>query len=326
MTSSTIALRGEGSESSPRRGSAAPGGRPGAPRRASRRRVRTGLAFTVPSMAFVALVMAYPLFYLVYLSFHTYRPLSSAAMAPAGLDNFVALLTDSTVANSLGVTLQFTVASVVIEVIVGTGCAILLATMMLGARGRAGRFWSKLLGTAFVIPFAVPAIAGAFAWRMLLDAQFGPLNAVLGTNTPWLVEHPMLSIVVIDAWKMTPFVVFVMLAAVMSIEPTQYEAAALDGAGPVRQLLQITLPSVLPIMVIIAAFRAVDAFTKVFDTVFATTGGGPGDETRVFPLLIWRTAFTHLDFGTASAQALAALAISLVFGAALLISQRRNAQ
>jgi len=78
-------------------------------------------------------------------------------------------------------------------------------------------------------------------------------------------------------------------------------------------------------MVITAAFRAVDAFTKVFDTVFATTGGGPGEATRVFPLLIWRTAFTHLDFGSASAQAIAALAISLVFGGALLITQRRNA-
>ncbi len=160
---------------------------------------------------------------------------------------------------------------------------------------------------------------------MVLDAQFGAVDAVLGTHTPWLVSYPMLSIVVIDSWKMMPFVLFVMLAAVMSIEPSQYEAAELDGAGAVRQLFSITLPSVLPVMVITAAFRAVDAFTKVFDTVFATTGGGPGDATRVFPLLIWRTAFTHLDFGNASAQAIAALAISLVFGGALLFTQRRNA-
>jgi multiple sugar transport system permease protein len=293
---------------------------------AGTRRRRVGLAFTVPSLAFVGAVMAYPIGYLVYLSFHTYRPLSSAETTPAGWGNFAALLTDSTVTNSLVVTLQFTVASVSVEILAGTALAVLLSNVMLGARGRWGRLGAKLLGSAYVVPFAVPAIAGAYAWRMMLDVQFGPVNALLGTDIPWLVDFPMVAIVIIDAWKMTPFVIFVLLAAVMSIEPSQYEAAALDGAGAFRQLVTITLPSILPIMLITGAFRAVDAFTKVFDTVFATTGGGPGDATRVFPLLIWRTAFSHLDFGAAAAQAMAALAISLVFGTALLIAQRRNAR
>lgn len=292
--------------------------------RASRRRRRAGVLFTLPSMLFVGVVMAYPLLYLGYLAFHTYRPLTSPDIKPAGLTNFVNLFTDSTVTHSLVVTLQFTVASVILEVIVGTACAILLANVMLGVRGRAGRWFSRIIASAYIVPFAVPAIAGAYAWRMMLDAQFGPVNQLLGTTTPWLVEYPLLSVIVIDAWKMMPFVLFVMLAAVMSIEPSQYEAAALDGAGAVRTLVRITLPSILPVMLITGAFRAVDAFTKVFDTVFATTGGGPGDDTRVLPLVIWRTAFTHLDFGSASAQALLALAISLVFGAALMIAQRRN--
>lgn len=309
MSLVTTSHRGEAATASPRWG----------------RRQRIGLAFTVPSLAFVGAVMAYPLFYLGYLSFHTYRPLTSNEVTWAGLANYLKLFTDSAVAKSLGVTLQFTVASVAIEIVLGTACAILLANVMLGVRGPVSRFASRLLGSAYIVPFAVPAVAGAFAWRMLLDAQFGSLNAALGTTTPWLVKYPMASIVIIDAWKMMPFVTFVMLAAVMSIEPSQYEAAALDGAGALRQLVSITIPSILPIMVITAAFRAVDAFTKVFDTVFATTGGGPGDDTRVFPLLIWRTAFTHLDFGAASAQAVAALVISLGFGAALLLSQRRNA-
>lgn len=323
MTDFTTARRGE--MTSPRRGrprNRAPAGSRGT----SRRRGRIGIAFTLPALVFVGGVMAYPLLYLAYLSFNTYRPLSSSEIIPAGLANYVRLFTDSTVANSLSVTLQFTMASVILEIIVGTGCAILLANVMLGVRGPVSRFASGLLGSAYIIPFAVPAVAGAYAWRMMLDAQFGPLNALLGTNIAWLVKYPMLSIVVIDAWKMMPFVIFVILAAVMSIEPSQYEAAELDGAGALRQLFAITIPSILPIMVITAAFRAVDAFTKVFDTVFATTGGGPGDDTRVFPLLIWRTAFTHLDFGAASAQAMAALAISLAFGTALFLSQRKSDQ
>lgn len=322
MSYRTPTLRGEAA-ASPRRGDRQQAKRQVRP--GSRRR-RIGVAFTLPALVFVGGVMAYPVLYLAYLSFHTYRPLTSSDVVPAGLANYLKLFTDSTVANSLTVTLQFTAASVLLEIIAGTGCAILLANVMLGAGGPFSRFASRLLGSAYIVPFAVPAVAGAYAWRMLLDAQFGPVNALLGASTPWLVEYPMASIVIIDAWKMTPFVVFVMLAAVMSIEPSQYEAAELDGAGAFRQLSAITIPSILPIMVITAAFRAVDAFTKVFDTVFATTGGGPGDDTRVFPLLIWRTAFTHLDFGAASAQAMAALVISLVFGAALLLSQRRSAR
>lgn len=323
MIDAATAARGKAPAASPRAGGPASG-----PRQhpASGRRRRLGIAFTLPALLVVGAVMAYPVLYLAYLSFHTYRPLTSSDVSWAGLANYARLLTDSTVANSLSVTLQFTVASVLIELVLGTGCAILLAQVMLGARGRGSRLAAKVLGSAYIIPFAVPAVAGAYAWRMLLDAQFGPVNALFGTRIPWLVEHPMLSIVVIDSWKMTPFVLFVMLAAVMSIEPSQYEAAALDGAGPVRQLFSITVPSILPVMVITGAFRAVDAFTKVFDTVFATTGGGPGDETRVFPLLIWRTAFTHLDFGASSAQAVTALAISLVFGSVLLLSQRRTSR
>lgn len=290
----------------------------------SPRRRLAGIMFTLPSMLFVGAVMAYPLLYLGYMALHTYRPLTSSEIEPAGLSNITALFTDSTVTSSLRVTLQFTVASVIIEVVVGTACAILLANVMLNLKGRFGRLFSRVVASAFIVPFAVPAIAGAYAWRMMLDAQFGPVNQLLGTSTPWLVEHPLVSIIIIDAWKMMPFILFVMLAAVMSIEPSQYEAAALDGAGSVRILFRITLPSILPVMLITGAFRAVDAFTKVFDTVFATTGGGPGDDTRVLPLVIWRTAFTHLDFGTASAQALLALVISLGFGAALMIVQRRN--
>lgn len=290
----------------------------------SPRRRLAGILFTLPSMLFVGAVMAYPLLYLGYMALHTYRPLTSSELEPAGLSNITALFTDSTVTSSLRVTLQFTVASVIIEVVVGTACAILLANVMLNLKGRFGRLFSRVVASAFIVPFAVPAIAGAYAWRMMLDAQFGPVNQLLGTSTPWLVEHPLVSIIIIDAWKMMPFILFVMLAAVMSIEPSQYEAAALDGAGSVRILFRITLPSILPVMLITGAFRAVDAFTKVFDTVFATTGGGPGDDTRVLPLVIWRTAFTHLDFGTASAQALLALVISLGFGAALMIVQRRN--
>lgn len=311
MTATSLAGSATGTRPSPNRR-----------RRGDLRRRLVGLAFTSPALVFVALLLAYPLGYIAWLSFHEYAPLRSREKPFVGLENFQWLAGDDLATKSLAVTLVFTVCSVALEMVFGTFCAVLLGQLLMGVRGRAGRVVSKVMSSTFILPFAVPAVAGAFAWRMLLDTQFGPVNAVLGTETTWLVDHALASVVVIDAWKMTPFVVFVLLAGVMSVEPSQYEAAQIDGAGRWRQFFAITLPSIIPVFLVTAAFRAVDAFTKVFDTVFATTGGGPGTDTQVFPLLIWKVAFTNLDYGKAAALAVVAIAISLVFGGALLYSRR----
>lgn len=307
-------------------GSAAGRGSPPNPpaprRRRDLRRRLIGLGFASPALFFVVLLLVYPIGYIVYLSVHEYAPLRSTDITFVGLENFEWLAGDDLTRKSLGVTLLFTVCSVALEMVVGTFCAVLLSSFMMGVRGRAGHLVSRVVTSSFILPFAVPAVAGAFAWRMLLDAQFGPVNAVLGTQTAWLVDWALLSVIVIDAWKMTPFVIFVLLAAVLSVEPSQFEAAELDGAGRWQVFRSITFPSILPVFLVTAAFRAVDAFTKVFDTVFVTTGGGPGTDTQVFPLLIWRTAFTNLNFGKAAALALVAILISLVFGSALLISRK----
>ena len=101
----------------------------------------------------------------------------------------------------------------------------------------------------------------------------------------------------------------------MSIEPTQFEAAKMDGANAWQEFRYLTLPAILPVVVITTAFRAVDAFTKAFDIILATTGGGPGQASMVFPLYIWRTAFVSLHFGEASALAVIAIVISGAIGA-----------
>ena len=124
--------------------------------------------------------------------------------------------------------------------------------------------------------------------------------------------------IIADAWKTIPFITFLLYAAIMSIESAQFEAAKLDGANAWQEFRYLTLPSILPVVAVTAAFRTVDAFTKAFDIVFATTGGGPGDDTMVFPLYIWRTAFSNLHFGEASALAVIAIIISGLLGGALL--------
>jgi multiple sugar transport system permease protein len=277
----------------------------------------------LPACLFVVAFLVYPIMYTFYVSLYDYSPLRSAVPHYVGLDNYRWLFGSDLVRQSLTVTLAFTVASVAVEMVVGLLVAELLARFMLGARSRFAISLSKILSGVFILPFATPAVAAAVAWKMLLHPQFSPVNAVLGRSVAWFTRYPLQSVVVIDAWKMTPLVLFLLLAAIMSIEPAQFEAAKMDGASSWQEFRYITLPSILPVVAVTVAFRAVDAFTKIFDIVYMTTGGGPGNATEVFPLLIWKTAFSHLRFGQASALAVVAVLISALLGGILLV--RRGA-
>jgi multiple sugar transport system permease protein len=268
--------------------------------------------------------MVYPVASLLYLSFHQYSPLRSTNTTFVGAANYIWLASSDLVRQSIWVTLVFTAVSVLIEVVVGLALATLLAKLVIESRSLFGQFLSRVLNGVFILPFATPAIAGALAWKMLLHPQFGPVDALLHSETAWFAQYALASVIVADAWKTMPFVLFLLFAAILSIEPDQYEAARLDGANGWQEFRYLTLPLIMPVLAVTAAFRAVDAFTKIFDTVFATTGGGPGTDTQVFPLLIWRTAFDYLNFGQASALAVVAVILSAVLGASLLAIRRAS--
>ncbi len=288
----------------------------------NRRIQLTGVGLTLPALAFAFAFMVYPIANLVFLSFHQYSPLRSTTATFIGLDNYAWLAGSDIVGHSIWVTVVFTVVSVAIETAVGLAMATLLAKLVVESRSLFGRILSRVLNGAFILPFATPAIAGAIAWKMLLHPQFGPVDAILHTDVAWFSQFPLASVIVADAWKTMPFVLFLLFAAILSIEPDQYEAARLDGANGWQEFRYLTLPLIMPVLTVVAAFRAVDAFTKIFDIVFVTTGGGPGTETQVFPLLIWRTAFDYLSFGQASALAVVAVIISAALGASLLAVRR----
>ena len=282
----------------------------------------TGIGLTLPALAFAFAFMVYPVANLVYLSFHQYSPLRSTNTTFVGLTNYIWLASSDIVGHSIWVTIVFTAVSVAIETVVGLALATLLAKLVVESRSVFGRVLSRGLYSVFILPFATPAIAGAIAWKMLLHPQFGPVDAILHTDIAWFAQFPLASVIVADAWKTTPFVLFLLFAAILSIEPDQYEAARIDRANGWQEFRYLTLPLIVPVLAVVAAFRAVDAFTKIFDVVFVTTGGGPGTDTQVFPLLIWRTAFDFLNFGQASALAVVAVLVSAALGASLLAIRR----
>jgi ABC-type sugar transport system permease subunit len=281
-----------------------------------------GLIFVSPAFLFIAVFMVYPVANLVWLSFHDYSPLRSAAMPWVGLGNYVHVLGNSETYRSIWASILFTVGSVSVEMILGLAGAVCFASVTLTFAGRSGATLSRLFGGLFILPFAAPTVVAAVIWKITLDPDIGPVDALIGSPIAWFSDYAMISVIIADAWKTIPFITFLLYAAIMSIEPSQFEAAKLDGANAWQEFRHLTLPSILPVMAVTAAFRTVDAFTKAFDIVFATTAGGPGDETMVFPLYIWRTAFSSLRFGEASALAIIAIVLSGVAGAGLLFFMR----
>ena len=283
---------------------------------------RIGIYFILPCFLFLLVFLAYPLFRTIYLSFYNYNPIQSLEKTFAGIDNYKWLINDPSFLNSLYITILFTVLSVILETIFGLLIAVILGKLREG--GIIKRIASIVLLGIFIIPWAIPGISAAVSWRLLYHPQFGPINFLLGKSILWLSNShlALFSIIIADVWKCTPFFIIILFAAVICIPKEQIEAAHTDGATNWQEFRYIVLPSILPVMLVAFIFRAIDAFTKIFDLVYMLTSGGPGKATEVLPLLIFKTALKYFRFGTASALSVVAILISLVFGIWLLRKNR----
>ncbi len=283
---------------------------------------RVGFYFILPCFLFLLVFLAYPLFRTVYLSFLNYNPIQSLEKTFAGLENYKWLINDPTFLNSLYITVLFTILSVILETLFGLFIAVILSKFREG--GIIKKIASAILTGIFIIPWAIPGISAAVSWRLLYHPQFGPINFLLGRSILWLSNShlALFSIIIADVWKCTPFFIIIFLAAIVCIPREQLEAAYADGVTKWQEFRYIVLPSILPVMFVSCVFRAIDAFTKIFDLVYVLTGGGPGKATEVLPLLIFKMALKYFRFGTASALSVVAIILSLAFGIWLLRKNR----
>jgi multiple sugar transport system permease protein len=181
------------------------------------------------------------------------------------------------------------------------------------ARGRV------LYRTAFILPILIPGIVVGAIWKLMFNFEFGLINQVLGfaglQPQDWLgsPSTALLSVILVDIWHWTPFCFLLMLAALESLPQDVYEAAKIDGASGLQELIWITLPMVWPAIVVTFIFRLVLAF-KVFDEVYLLTGGGPGTATEVISFTIYQRFFTEDRVGYG-----AALSIAVIFLISLLL-------
>ncbi len=220
-----------------------------------------GRIFLAPSLAFMALIALFPVFYAVWMSLYDIRGFNRELV---GVENYVGALTDPGFWNAAQNTLVFTVASVSLEFVVGMAFALIMHQVFFG-RG--------LTRAVILVPWVIPTAVAAQVWRYMFDHNPGFVNAVLGTDINWLRDPAwsMVGIISADVWKTAPFVALLLLAGLQTIPKDYYEAAKMDGANVFQRFWTITLPLLRPAIVVALLFRTVDAL-RMFDFAYVFSG------------------------------------------------------
>ena len=268
--------------------------------------------FITPTVLLLLAINIYPLFYAISMSFtNFYANKIGREIQHIGLTNYIKILGKEAVWERMQTTANFMFWTLLLQALIGLGLAILLNKKFKG---------NELLTTLIVLPMMLsPAVVGLF-WTYLYHPQVGLFNYIvnffydfgsfdmIGSSTlaPW-------SIVIVDTWMWTPFTMLICLAGLRSIPNYLYEAAEVDRASYWQQFIHITLPSVLPFLLLALLFRGIENF-KMFDMVVELTSGGPGSVTELASIQLKREAFEKWKTGYSSAYAVILFVTIFGFG------------
>jgi multiple sugar transport system permease protein len=263
---------------------------------------RLAVLMVAPSMILIAIVAAWPIIYAIWLSLHEYSVRVAGLSRWAGFRNYSNALSDPAWWSALEHTLIFTVASVALELVIGLGMAL---TMHEAFKGQG------LLRTTVLVPWAVLTVVTAVMWRTMFVSPYGFVNTLFGTDTVWLGSEPQALIIIIfaDVWKTAPFMALLILAGLQVIPGEIYEASKVDGATTWQRFRRITLPLLVPAILVALIFRTLDAL-RIFDLPFVLTGGTNG--TSTLSLIAQKELTTNNLIGYGSA--LSVLTFVIVMG------------
>ena len=278
--------------------------------------------FVAPTIFILLAINIFPLIWTIYLSFTNYavnRP--NREVSFIGLRNYERILTDADVWSTMQATAHFLIWTIVLQVILGFALAYLINKKFKG---------NDLWTTVIVLPMMLsPAVVGNF-WTFLYQPQIGLFNYIVAffsgsdaSSFSMIAEVDLApwAIVIVDTWMWTPFVMLICLAGLRSIPDSIYEAAECDRASKWRQFWTITIPMVLPFLMLAVLFRGIENF-KMFDLVVQLTGGGPGNTTTLTSIDLKREAFEKWRTGFASAYAV--ILFVTVFGLASIYVKALN--
>lgn len=258
-----------------------------------------------PSVALITLVAAYPIGYAVWLSLHQYsvRQAGVSRWAEPNIwTNYTNVLQDDEFRQAIVNTFVFTFFSVGLELAIGLGMAL---AMHAAFRGQG------LLRTVVLVPWAVLTVVTAIMWRTIFDPTIGIVNAALGTDIVWLGETPyaMIVMIIADVWKTAPFMALLILAGLQVIPGEIYEAAKVDGATMWQRFRKITLPLLMPAILVALIFRTLDAL-RIFDLPFVLTKGQ--NKTNTMSLESYQTFTANNILGEGAAMAIITFFIVMI--------------
>ncbi len=278
--------------------------------------------FIAPTIILLLAINIFPLIWTIYLSFTNFRVnRPNNEVEWVGLQNYQRILTDGDIWITMQATAHFLIWTIVCQVLIGFTLAYLI-----NKKFRGNDLWTTII----VLPMMLsPAVVGNF-WTFLYEPQIGLFNYIVGFVTgtdpssfsmiadvrlaPW-------SIIIVDTWMWTPFVMLICLAGLRSIPDSIYEAAECDRASKWRQFWTITIPMILPFLMLAVLFRGIENF-KMFDLVVQLTGGGPGNITTLTSIDLKREAFEKWRTGFSSAYAV--ILFVTVFGLASIYVKALN--
>lgn len=269
--------------------------------------------FPGPALLFLFLLMVFPILYTVWTSLTGWDLGTGHPATFIGGGNYATLLGDERFRAAIGRTFYFTALAVGVEVTLGVTIALILHKEF---RGR--RFVTSIL----LLPMMATPVAIAMVWLLMYEPTAGVINYLLRSAhlpTPlWIAgtESVIPALALVDIWEWTPMVVLITLAGLASLPSDPFEAAAIDGASTMQTIRRITLPLLMPAIIVATLLRSIDAL-KTFDIIYTMTGGGPGFSSETLNVFTYQQAFQYFSFGYAGSVLIVffgiVLSISLAF-------------
>jgi multiple sugar transport system permease protein len=285
-----------------------------------RRRDLARYLYIAPAIIYILVLAVAPMARGVWLGFTDTKLINPTGGRFIGVDNYAYLLASDAFWNSIVTTIVYTAVTVIGTLILGTGAALALN------RAFAGR---AIVRAILTFPYAMPTIAAVLVFIWLYNPSSGLLNRVTGVlglgQIGWLTDpqYGLLSVLIATIWKVFPFVMLVVLAALQSVPDELREATRIDGADALSSFRAIVLPHIMPTLRIVALLMTIWSIRR-FEIIYLLTGGGPVETTNTVVVSIYRRAFSDLDLGTAAALGVFGLLLSFGVTVVFFIVDRRE--
>jgi multiple sugar transport system permease protein len=263
--------------------------------------------FLLPGLLVLLAIVLFPLLFTIRVSFSGWDVVTPG-LSWIGLDNYRSMLADQRFWEALVRLGLMAVSTVLIQYCLGFGLALLV--------WREIKF-RRLFRVLFLVPMMTTPVVMSVIWRTIFHESLGPANDILSwigsSPVPWLTSSTwaVVSVMIVEIWQWTPFMFLFMLAGLVSLPREPFLAAAIDGAGPIRTFLNVTFPLLAPVSIGALVIRLIEA-SKIMETVYALTSGGPGTSTETSAYYIYIRGLRDFDIGYASALSITYLVIMIV--------------